>query len=362
VRLFFHHVGQEGADEDFKKTVYKDVNIQTVESNVPVSIPRWDELLNQLRQEFPTGLFNCWGVPAGAEAVIGQLEAGDSVLLVHRATEDGEVPVLCRVQVFWPDELWDLSKELWGNQKYPYIFFFRTQRLTLRWPSFREHVRYKDNYDPRGKFYPVASHRLDDFDGVEGYIQYLLGNHSMSQAPFAPVTKQDLLESGIDESVDKAKIDQALTVGEKKLAQSPQLTEVLDLEHKQITTRPRDAAFSIEVKKAYGFRCAVCGSSLQSPKGQYELQSAHLYPKGKDGSDDLRNGLCLCRRHHWALDVGWMSLSDDHTVLVRSDLPEDEDYSFIRSYAGQKILLPSDERFVPHPTFMQEHRKMMGFD
>jgi hypothetical protein len=25
VRLFFHHVGQKGADEDFKKTVYKEI-------------------------------------------------------------------------------------------------------------------------------------------------------------------------------------------------------------------------------------------------------------------------------------------------------------------------------------------------
>jgi 5-methylcytosine-specific restriction enzyme A len=67
VRLFFHHVGQKGADEDFKKTVYKDVSIETVESNVSVSYPHRDELLNQLRQEFPDGLFDCWGVPAGTE-------------------------------------------------------------------------------------------------------------------------------------------------------------------------------------------------------------------------------------------------------------------------------------------------------
>ena len=66
VKLFFHHVGQKGADEDFKKTVYKDVSIGTVESNVSVSYPHRDKLLNELRQEFPDGLFDCWGVPAGA--------------------------------------------------------------------------------------------------------------------------------------------------------------------------------------------------------------------------------------------------------------------------------------------------------
>ena len=109
MRLFFHHVGQKGADEDFKKTVYKDISIETIEGNVPASYPHRDELLNRLRQEFPNGLFNCWGVPAGAKSVIKNLAAGEVVLLVHSATEYGQVPVLCHVQVFWPDELRDLS-------------------------------------------------------------------------------------------------------------------------------------------------------------------------------------------------------------------------------------------------------------
>ncbi len=91
MRLFFHHVGQKGADEDFKRTVYRGVSIQTVESNIPVRYPHRDELLNKLRQEFPTGLFNCWGVPAGAKSVTRQLTAGDFVLPVHSATEFGEV-------------------------------------------------------------------------------------------------------------------------------------------------------------------------------------------------------------------------------------------------------------------------------
>jgi 5-methylcytosine-specific restriction protein A len=100
VRLFFHHVGQKGADEDFKKMVYKDINIEAVESNVPPSHPLRDELLHELGVQFPTGLFNCWGVPAGAKSVIRQLTAGDLVLLVRSATEYGDVPILCHVEVF----------------------------------------------------------------------------------------------------------------------------------------------------------------------------------------------------------------------------------------------------------------------
>ena len=64
MELFFHHVGQKGADADFKKTVYKDISLEAVESNVRASALHRDELLNELRQRFPTGLFNCWGVPS----------------------------------------------------------------------------------------------------------------------------------------------------------------------------------------------------------------------------------------------------------------------------------------------------------
>ena len=60
--------------------------------------------------------------------------------------------------------------------------------------------------------------------------------------------------------------------------------------------------------------------------------------------------------------MGWMSLSDDHTVLVHPDIPEEDDYRFIRSYAGEKIRLSSDKRFAPHPMFMQAHRKLMKFE
>ena len=55
-------------------------------------------------------------------------------------------------------------------------------------------------------------------------------------------------------------------------------------------------------------------------------------------------------------------MSDDHRVLVRGDLPEHEDYEFIRKYANSEILLPADRKVTPHPVFLQAHRKLMGFE
>ena len=70
----------------------------------------------------------------------------------------------------------------------------------------------------------------------------------------------------------------------------------------------RDAAFARLVKRAYGHRCAVCGTGWLVPLGNpgldptSEPEAAHIVPVELDGVDDLRNSLCLCRSHHWAFD------------------------------------------------------------
>jgi putative restriction endonuclease len=101
---------------------------------------------------------------------------------------------------------------------------------------------------------------------------------------------------------------------------------------------------------------------LRTPDGKAEVQSAHIFPKKLDGSDDVRNGICLCRRHHWAMDAGWISIADDYTVLVREDLPDDDDYRFIGDFEGEKIRLPSLPESAPDIMFLREHWILMGFE
>jgi putative restriction endonuclease len=91
------------------------------------------------------------------------------------------------------------------------------------------------------------------------------------------------------------------------------------------------------------------------------VQSAHIYPKRLDGSDDVRNGISLCRRHHWAMDAGWISIADDYRVLVHEDLPDHEDYRFIAEYESEKIRLPSVAESSPDTRYLREHRRLMGF-
>lgn len=364
MKLYYHHVGLVGANEDFKKTVFGRVPISVVKNNVNDKNPNKAEMLKVLKANFPDGKFNCWGVPSGASSVINNLDVGDAVLLVESTGGDGRVPALCRVVGFWKDELRQLSKALWGNDKFPYIFFFHTEKLNLTWKQMLSHLGYKPNFDPRGKFYSVADSKLTSLGGAERYVEYLRANHAESNDPLKTITPNDVQKEVGDVNARYVKdVEQEVsTIKQQSLGEIPKLTEGTGKKIKEVAERPRSAAFRVSVKKLYKSKCAICGSSLLSPNGKPAVDSAHIYPKEFDGSDDFRNGICLCRLHHWAFDSGWLSIADDYSIIVRKDLPSTEEYDFIRKYEGQEITLPEQMEFAPHPLFLSAHRKLKGFE
>jgi putative restriction endonuclease len=206
---------------------------------------------------------------------------------------------------------------------------------------------------------------LDDFGSIDGFIHQVLGGPESGVGTthgLHRVTEQDMGELEDAKDLAQTEVNQEMATIRDRLAQDPKLREGLDRQTTQTSARPRSAAFEIGVKRVYGFRCAICGSGLRTPDQKPEVQSAHIYPKRLDGSDDVRNGICLCRRHHWAMDAGWLSIADDYTILVREDLPDHEDYRFIGEYEGEKIRLPSVSESAPDPMYLHEHRSLTGFE
>jgi len=87
---------------------------------------------------------------------------------------------------------------------------------------------------------------------------------------------------------------------------------------KTVTSRSigRNAAFRHHVLNAYDNQCCLCSDSLVDLSGVYETEAAHIVPKRLHGSDDVRNGLALCRKHHWAYDRGLFGINSDYSVVV----------------------------------------------
>ncbi|WP_226480604.1 HNH endonuclease [Natrinema amylolyticum] len=128
-----------------------------------------------------------------------------------------------------------------------------------------------------------------------------------------------------------------------------------------VQRRVRSSAFPKEVTAAYDGRCAICGKSRESPNGTIDIEAAHIYPKRENGRDNVRNGLALCRLHHWAFDTGWLTVADDYRILV-ADRPDLEGYEEFAALEGDSLTLPADEDRHPHAKFLAAHRERHGFE
>ncbi|WP_259128322.1 HNH endonuclease [Salinibacter ruber] len=145
------------------------------------------------------------------------------------------------------------------------------------------------------------------------------------------------------------------------MQEEPSLTDEGKEQRTTTSAAPRSEAFRVGIRKLYHHRCAVCGVRALGPgDGSAIVDAAHIYPKSEGGADDLRNGLCLCKNHHWAFDEGWLTVTSDHTVRVHPDLPSDADYNFIREYDGDTLHFPDDERFHPHLLYLEARRELVG--
>jgi putative restriction endonuclease len=135
----------------------------------------------------------------------------------------------------------------------------------------------------------------------------------------------------------------------------PQLTTPATAEKKRFQTA-RDRVFARKVKEAYGWACAVCGACRLNALGQAEVEAAHLYPRDLHGADDPRNGLALCRFHHWALDGYLFVLDDDLRIQCCNG---GETVGDLGQYHGTKLkIVPPLPAHRPHPLFLEARRKI----
>jgi len=120
-----------------------------------------------------------------------------------------------------------------------------------------------------------------------------------------------------DRPVSELEVDKALA------EQSLREAEVLNLFDNDAavteirsTRVARSRAFQTRILEIYKSKCAVCGRAFLSPTGNSEVEAAHIVPRRLKGADDARNGLALCRSHHWAFDRGLFGVKPDGQILV----------------------------------------------
>jgi putative restriction endonuclease len=131
----------------------------------------------------------------------------------------------------------------------------------------------------------------------------------------------------------------------------------------QINRKVRDARFRTNVLVAYSYRCAISGIQLDL------VDAAHIVPvEHKQGTDELKNGICLSALHHRAFDAGLVGIKRDYSVIVnerrmselRSIGWEGGGAEFMASLRDQ-ILLPALRTQYPDPDYLLLGEQLRGW-
>ncbi len=113
----------------------------------------------------------------------------------------------------------------------------------------------------------------------------------------------------------------------------------------------RDAAFRPAVLQAYSYKCAVCGCDLKL------VDAAHIVPVSHPTStDDVTNGLALCRLHHGAFDNALLGIQSDFKLVINPERCEklheiamDSWLPTFRNALPERIRVPMSIEARPSP-------------
>ena len=118
------------------------------------------------------------------------------------------------------------------------------------------------------------------------------------------------------------------------------------------------AAFHREIMRLYNYTCAICRLRIVTMNGESATEAAHIIPWSIAYNNDIRNGISLCKLHHWAFDKGLISLSKTYKVLVSPLMSDRQPTEWLLTEQRDKsILLPEQDLHHPAPDALKWHRK-----
>jgi putative restriction endonuclease len=117
----------------------------------------------------------------------------------------------------------------------------------------------------------------------------------------------------------------------------------------------RSIVFRSTVLEQYEESCAICDEALRTPSGLTETDAAHVVPRSLMGADDARNGLALCKRHHWAFDKGLLGIGDDRKVFVPCSVSSISQNSVLKQFHGHPIREAKTPALQVHSTALKWH-------
>lgn len=171
--------------------------------------------------------------------------------------------------------------------------------------------------------------------------------------PVGPIYPEFMPESFV-ELEKKAEIEEQDT--EKgdfhPVEKDPNISETI------VSSYCRDKAFRKKVLEIYAYRCAACRKGITAPSGLKEVDAAHIIPRSYAGANDARNGIALCKSHHWAFDKGLFWIDDNRKIYVPSVVRIMKENKDISRLHGRKLLSPKNKKLEPAMIALAWHRDL----
>ena len=133
---------------------------------------------------------------------------------------------------------------------------------------------------------------------------------------------------------------------------------------RKVRGRPSSSRnFSSDVRKAWRYTCAFCGLKLPGRKGSIDsgVDAAHILPWAEYDLDNIRNGISLCKIHHWAFDQAVLILRCEGQQYFVEPSPrmeafEDSTQNRLRAVVGPipEERLPINAGNRPSPQYIEK--------
>ena len=169
---------------------------------------------------------------------------------------------------------------------------------------------------------------------------------------YFPELRQRIEECAVEESADNYS-ESLISGAEKPFSLYAELIE-------KVKPPVRSAGFRRAIMRIYEYTCAICWLKICTPSGESVTDAAHIVPFSVSHNDDIRNGMSLCKVHHWAFDTGLISVGEKYQVIVSSAVGvEEPTKAMLTGLRDELIKLPKDMKYCPHQDALEWHREQV---
>ena len=120
----------------------------------------------------------------------------------------------------------------------------------------------------------------------------------------------------------------------------------------------RTEGFRKAIMRIYDYTCVVCQLHVLTMDGASATEAAHIIPFNASHNNDIRNGISLCRLHHWSFDAGLISVDRNYKVVVSDFMLERGPREWLlTTLRGRSIILPEHDELYPAQEALTWHRE-----